>query len=191
MKKITTKSGFTLLETIVAIAIFSVSILAMLVTLSQNISNTNYAKRKIIASYLAQEGIEYARNMRDTYVLYDAAGSQVGWDKFKDKLKNNSCGQSTGCYINDQGLDYTSPDQPMTQISVTSCPSGCPVLSYNSATGKYGYAAGGVSSDYVRRIRILSEPSANEMKIASDIFWTQGSGTYSMTLSESMFNWVE
>ena len=56
--------GFTLVETLVAISIFTMSILALLVILTQGIANTNYAKHKITASYLAQEGIEYARNVR-------------------------------------------------------------------------------------------------------------------------------
>jgi len=76
--------GFTLVETLVAISIFTMSILALLVILTQGIANTNYAKHKITASYLAQEGIEYARNVRDTLVLYNASSSQDGWNSFRD-----------------------------------------------------------------------------------------------------------
>ncbi|MEJ0001975.1 MAG: prepilin-type N-terminal cleavage/methylation domain-containing protein [bacterium] len=64
--------GFTLVETLVAISIFTLSVLIMLSVLSKGISDTAYAKKKLIASYLAQEGIEYMRNMRDTYMLYSA-----------------------------------------------------------------------------------------------------------------------
>src|SRR3989338_1736354 len=86
--------AFTLVETLIAISIFSISVLALMSVLGQGISNTNYAKQKILASYLAQEGVEYIRNMRDTYVLYSAT-STLGWSAFNTKLNDASCGGLT------------------------------------------------------------------------------------------------
>ncbi|MCX5711452.1 MAG: prepilin-type N-terminal cleavage/methylation domain-containing protein, partial [Candidatus Omnitrophica bacterium] len=85
-KKNELNKAFTLVETLVAISIFSASILGLLAILSQGISDTGYAKKKMTADYLAQEGIEYLRNMRDTFVLYNATDSQHGWDAFKTKM---------------------------------------------------------------------------------------------------------
>ena len=76
------KNGFTLIETLVAVSIFTMSIMALLVVLTQGIANNNYAKKKILASYLAQEGIEYIRNMRDTYTLYTGVPGN-SWNGFK------------------------------------------------------------------------------------------------------------
>lgn len=67
--------GFTLIETLVAISIFTMSILGLLSILASGISNTNYAKQKMAATYLAQEGIEYARNVRDNKVLSGSWGN--------------------------------------------------------------------------------------------------------------------
>ncbi|MFA6257804.1 MAG: type II secretion system protein [Candidatus Paceibacterota bacterium] len=72
--------AFTLVETLVSISIFTMSILGLMSILASSISNTNYVKQKITAEYLAQEGIEHARNIRDTHVLYDIS---LGWDNFK------------------------------------------------------------------------------------------------------------
>ena len=130
--------GFTLVETLVATSILSVAILSMLVVLSKNITNTNYAKRKIIASYLAQEGVEYLRNMRDTYVLYNATSSQVGWDAFKTNLTDvgSDCQDTVnGCYVGDLAAGaYTNPSQPMINIPVPACGASCPTMSYDSST---------------------------------------------------------
>lgn len=187
----TSQAGFTLIETLVAISIFTLSILALLAVLTQGISNTGYAKKKLIASYLAQEGVEHMRNMRDTYVLYTGT-SQAGWDAFKAKLSNNSCTNlPDGCYFNADNLNYSDPTQPMIDITLTACSATmCPngALSYNSATGKYGFS--GVSSGYSRKIT-ASTVSANETKVFSTVYWTQGSGNYNMVFSESLFNWVE
>ena len=104
--------GFTLVETLVAISIFSMSIVAIMSVLGNGVSDTNYAKQKMIASYLAQEGIEYIRNMRDTYVLYtDTTGND--WDAFKNVI--SECGNAGGgggntknCYFYDENFLTTS-----------------------------------------------------------------------------------
>ncbi|OGI57150.1 hypothetical protein A3B85_03405 [Candidatus Nomurabacteria bacterium RIFCSPHIGHO2_02_FULL_37_13] len=185
--------GFTLVETLVAISIFTTSILALLVILSGSISNTGYAKKKIIASYLAQEGIEYIRNMRDTFVLYGAT-SQAGWNAFNTKVAgpsgNTVCASADGCYFGDLNAgDFTNPSQPMAGIAVTACVGACPELKYDITTGKYNYTTG-ASSGYIRKI-IVSPISVYETKISSTVYWTQGSGNYNMVFSENLFNWVE
>lgn len=190
MKKNIKNSGFTLVETLVAIAIFTMSILALISILASGISNTNYAKEKMTASYLAQEGIEYMRNMRDTYVLYNAAGAQAGWDAFNTKLVNSSCTLSSGCLFSDQNMDYNSHSQQMATVQVLfSCGSPCSPLKYDSSTGKYGYASG-VASSFTRKITATAV-DANQIKVSSTVSWTQGSGIYQTTFSENLFNWAE
>ncbi|MBI3306082.1 prepilin-type N-terminal cleavage/methylation domain-containing protein [Candidatus Nomurabacteria bacterium] len=75
------QGGFTLVETLVAVSIFSVSILGLLSVLADGVADSSYAKQKLIAAYLAQEGIEYVRNMRDTSVLYSGGGN---WNSFRN-----------------------------------------------------------------------------------------------------------
>lgn len=88
MKLFKQRNGaFTLVETLVAISIFTVSILGLMLVLASGISNINYAKNKITASYLAQEGIEYVRNMRDTDGLYTDITHKT-WDTFKAANKS-------------------------------------------------------------------------------------------------------
>lgn len=182
--------AFTLVETLVAISIFTMSLLSIMVVLGQGIADTNYAKNKIIAAYLAQEGIEYLRNMRDTYVLYSSGNS--GWPQFLNKLTNPTarCNQNSGCYFGDLSVgDFTNPSQPMIGLSITSCSSTCPVLLYNSTIGKYNYLSG-ANSGFVRKMQ-TTQISADEVKIFSTIYWPSGSGTHAITFSENLFNWIE
>src|SRR3989338_2030631 len=181
--------GFTLVEMLVAISIFTMSILALLVVLTQGISNTNYAKTKIIASYLAQEGIEYIRNMRDTFMLYDPTDSQTGWNAFSTKLIDASCDESNGCYFDDQNLNYSNPSQPMAGIAMASCGASCPMLLFDDVTGKYGYMAG-VNSGFIRKTEI-TVVNPDEIKVSVALSWTQSSGNYKIVFSESLFNWIE
>ncbi len=187
------KKGFTLVETLVAISIFTMSVLAVMTVLGGSITSTNYAKQKMIASYLAQEGIEYIRNMRDTYVLYSTDG-QTGWNDFNSKLipsPDTLCASADGCFFNADGLNYADKSKPMTKISFTACStSDCQngMLGYDSTTGKYDFS--GTASGFKRKIDVTTI-SSDEIKITSTVFWTQGSGNYNITFSENLFNWVE
>jgi len=184
------KRGFTLVETLIAISIFSMSIVGLMSVLGGGISNISYAKEKIIAGYLAQEGLEYIRNMRDTYVLYSIS-AQTGWTDFNNNLIDTSaCQFAVGCYVGDlNGEAFTNPNQPMASIAVIACGGSCPSFLYDTETGKYNYETG-TDSGFIRRINV-THPSANETKIFSTVYWTQGSGDYSITLTENLFNWVE
>lgn len=184
----THSKGFTLIETLVAIAIFSLSILGLLSVLSVGVSDTTYAKNKMVAAYLAQEGTEYVRNLRDTYMLYAATG-QIGWDTFVNRMTGASCQNANGCYWDDRNVSYSDSSQAMIDLVLTACGSTCPALSYDATSGKYGYATG-TATNYVRKIKVTAINS-NELKVFSTIYWVQGSGTYQLTFSESLFNWVE
>ena len=174
------QKGFTLLEVLVAISIFTVSTLALLSVLSQGISSTTYAKRKIVASYLAQEGIEYVRNLRDTLVL-SGVDSQTGWNTFKTDNISTKC--VSGCYWDDDLSDHLVP---------CSSPALCPNMTYDEAVGIYGYNLSWADSGYNRVITFeILVSSPDEVKIYSTVEWNQGSGSQSITFSDILFNWIE
>jgi len=78
MKFLTHKTnGFTLIETLVAITIFSTSLIGLMTIASQGISASRNAKHSLEAQLLAQEGIEFVHNLRDNAFL--AGSSQGNW----------------------------------------------------------------------------------------------------------------
>ena len=185
-------SGFTLVEALVAVSIFTLSVLAMLVSLGQGLSNIDYAKKKLIAEYLAQEGIEYVRNLRDTQVLY-SVDPTTGWANFNSNLSNVTCYSANGCYFLDlPSSAFSNPNMPMAGIGILPCTEtngACPPLNYDNVTGVYGYSSG-TNSGFIRKIQ-SQQINANETKISSTVFWNQGSGAYNITFSETLFRWVE
>lgn len=166
--------GFTLVETLVAISIFTMSILGLLAVLSQGISDTSYAKRKMIAEYLAQEGIEYVRNIRDTYVLYTIPG---GWTSFTSKM--SLCVSTSEC-----GFDNTLPSPDV--FVCASHPQECKLYEDN---GNYNTNLLGSDSGFIRMIHM--DRIDDEIKVFSTVSWMQGSGEHSITFSENLFNWAE
>lgn len=63
------EKSFTLIETLVAIFVLTSGILGVLALVSKTISGVAYSRQKFIATYLAQEGIEIVRNLRDGNLL--------------------------------------------------------------------------------------------------------------------------
>lgn len=173
------RSGFTLVETLVAISIFSLSILGLLSVLSQGIADINYAKQRMVAEYLAQEGIEYVRNMRDTYTLYHPASGQDGWDDFVAKL--------APCVAATCGFD--TEKSALEAGSVFQCPpENCNLFHSGGAYRLSIY--GGTDSGFRRRIQV-SQVTADEIQVYSRVDWVQGSGSQEVTFYESLFNWIQ
>lgn len=172
--------GFTLVETLVAIAIFTTSVLGLMLVLAAGIYNTNYAKNKITASYLAQEGIEYIRNMRDTYSLY-TADTGKDWNNFKAKLASCNLGGECG---------FDGSVSMFDNSFIFRCSSRSCKLYVNN--GGYDTNADGADSGFARKIWMYANPIyPDEVKIFSSVSWTQNSSDYNITFSENLFNWME
>jgi len=186
--------GFTLVESLVAISIFTLSLVGILVSLGQGISDTGFAKNKLIAEYLAQEGIEYVRNLRDTYVEY-SLNATTGWSAFNQKLINASCNSVKGCYFGDLGsAAFTNSSMPITGIIFTACTStnnDCSdaPLKYDATNGKYNYTSG-ANSGFYRKITFTVN-SATSAKITSVVSWKLKSIQHSVTQVENIYQWLE
>jgi len=172
-------SGFTLVETLVAISIFSLSILGLISVLSQGIADINYAKQRMVGEYLAQEGIEYVRNIRDTYTIYHPQSGQDGWDDFKAKLApcvGVTCGVDPLLPGSDAGSVFQCP------------PENCDLFLNNGAYNISIY--GGANTGFRRRMQIV-ETTADEMEVYVSVNWAQGSGNKEVKFYETLFNWMQ
>lgn len=165
------QAGFTLIETIVALAIFATSIVGLIVVTSQGVADTNLAKNKITASYLAQEGVELVRNLRDNITL-----SGAGWPGFKEDVIDR-CVPLEGCYI----------DAKNDPLVATPCAAGCLPLRYDT-DGFYNHDSGN-DSIFTRTIKI-EELGSNEVRITVEVLWRQGQRDKRVTMTENLFNWI-
>ncbi|MCX6757404.1 MAG: prepilin-type N-terminal cleavage/methylation domain-containing protein [Candidatus Nomurabacteria bacterium] len=173
--------GFTLVEVLVAISIFTFSVLALLVILSQGISSTNSAKQKIIGTYLAQEGIEYVRNARDNYMLFSINGT---WSDFTS-TKIIPCFLIDGCSFDDT---ITTPSLVVFSPCVSSGSAENQCELYVNSNGKYHYINNGDSDSGFNR-SITAVINGDELTITSKVTWLQGSGAQSVSFTENLFNW--
>lgn len=127
--------GFTLLESIVAIAVFTVGVSTAVFVITQAINVGSRTRDRIIATHLAAEGIEVVRNIRDrnwlaarswTDGILDLTDACVQWDSDYDTI---SCAAGTNIAY-DPGLMYyvqtTGPSQFSRVISTMLIPAGVP-----------------------------------------------------------------
>ncbi|MEI8339625.1 MAG: type II secretion system protein [bacterium] len=76
--------GFTLVETLVAISILMIAIVAPMTIVQNGLTAAGYAKQQMIADFLAQEALEYVKYTRDINGLADknttgAGGTVDNW----------------------------------------------------------------------------------------------------------------
>lgn len=154
--------GFTLIETLVGIVILAGVLLGPVTFLSTSFTRSNIAEEKLSALYLAEEGIELIRHIRENNVL-----AEVPWDQ----------GLSTGSYEIDFDSGLTPYSSPGTKFL------------YDAATGAYSYNAG-TQTSFIRQITI-SKPASDQMRIVSVVTWTDRQGiSHSVQVEETMYNWL-
>lgn len=162
MKILKTNTGFSLVEAMVAISILSLAVTGPLIIAQKGIQSAIYARDQITAYYLAQEAVEYIRNVRDT--------NRIQGNEWLASL--TLCTQSVSggerCNIDARYTDFTSGS------AITACPAGvCPKISYDPSTGFYGYGSGGswAPTIFTREIAIDNRVSAKEAEISVTIKW--------------------
>ena len=72
------EKGFSFVEVMVSVFILTIGIVAVLDLMAKNIKNSTDSRDSIIASELAQEGVELIRNVRDNYFTAGGGISNLG-----------------------------------------------------------------------------------------------------------------
>lgn len=173
--------GFTIIEIIVAIFVLTVGIIAAYIAVQSPLHYANVYKDQLFASYLAQEGVELVRNIRDTDWLQGFAP-----DDWKVGLVASA--GFTGCdpvsgYFCELGYDDTA------------------LLSYpNASLGHklkidsenfYNYNTGELTN-FRRKITIAAENYDSEERLRVTVSVFQGDSISPLvTVEESLYNWYK
>ena len=165
------RRGFTMIETMVAIFVILTAVITPMSIASQALSSSRFAKEQITAFYLAQEGIELVRNIRDNNAI---AGTT--WNE--GILGASSLGAETFCYMG-SGCTIDAKN-----LSVSACSGACPILNID-VNGIYTYSAGTPSS-FIRTIKI-KVINPNEISITSSISWPKSPAGF--TITDNLLNW--
>lgn len=184
--------GFTFVETLVAVSILSLVVAATFTSVQMGLKASIGAKDQIIAFYLAQEAIEFIKNVRDENALHSLEDpSSINW------LHNLSETKDDPCWMGDVNFPQKTCTIDSAQgISggVSACAGGfgtCPNLNQDSVTGLYGYTAGGnwVPTNFKREIQISMLPTVTDaITVTIKMSWITEGIPKTFTITGSVYN---
>src|SRR3989344_1993690 len=142
--KKTIQAGFSIIEVIVALAIFAMAGIAVWTLAANSLKTARLGRQELIAANLAQEGIEIVRNMRDSNWLRTDVGS-------RDNDNGTNCAPAPPVSWRDRLCDgnYRAQYDNPNLLALGSNP-----LLQIAGTGFYQYASGTATS-FRRRIQIV------------------------------------
>jgi|JI10StandDraft_1071094.scaffolds.fasta_scaffold26155_5 type II secretory pathway pseudopilin PulG len=177
-----TTRGFTVVETLMALTVFSMVVVALVTVSSSSVTNVNFMRNRLTASYLGQEGIEVVRNIRDGYLA-----SGAGWNSFVAAF-DNQCMSESGCDF-DPMQSIAQGDGMYSVSSQSEC-----TLQTDDNSGYYS-PVGGLAfqrrTPYCRRIQFipLADVSQNGLKIVSTVTWQDGTTPKTLQMVDYIYEW--
>ena len=194
----TNQKGFTLVETLVAVLILTLSIGALLSLAAGGFYSVKYSRNQIVANNLLQESLEYIRNSRDTALQQGL--TWAAWEATLQKgIDGSDTGPGTGCF-SASGC-YVSPYGNPSKAPVKQCDTTCPYILYYPDNSFYGYDFSTSSypfpapinapyqTSFRRTITIVPATNPDQLNVTGTITWLNGSTSKSISKSILITNW--
>lgn len=203
------KGGFTLVESLVAIFILLISITGPMLFAQNGLRAAYLAKDQFTAFFLAQDAIEYIKNIRDNNSIAGnfSSKSRNEWVKsFKD---GNACFGTRGCSIDTRDMGQFPAGSTIINcngVGGTENKAGCLGTEADGSednhltidsNGRYGTDIGGTKSIFARTIYMEEVSNSNgntgeEVRITVKVRWTShvGIGVREITVRENIYNWI-
>ncbi len=204
-------SGFTLVETLVAVAIIMLAITGPFMSAERTVVVASIVRDKMTASFLAQEGVEYARALRDKVYLEECYGNSskcnTWWGDYSSNLpqvtrynilqctSTNPCSLDASVGKSTYSTPYITPFNTLNTTELYICTSNSPTcgkLYLNTTTGQYTTTTAGanmVPTSFIRTIYAQTFPNSPDVKIVSTVKWTNRGQTYISKVSDHLTPW--
>ena len=145
--------GFTLVETLVAVAILMIAIAGPLTIANQALTAALNSRNSMIGTYLAQDGMESLLSIKDNHVKSNDWKSYIG----------------TGCT---ESYPCQTPIWNGSSFTVIQCTSACQL--YKDSNDLYTYDGSGTLSPFKRYYYLSTYDSGNEYVATVVVSWTDG-----------------
>lgn len=181
--------AFTLIETMIAVSILALAIAGPLFSASRAILASETARDQLVASYLAQEGIEYVRMMRDDAFLtaLEAGGGDISNVAWEDFVTGGSAASITACHASTCTLDPARPMGTGSGFSLNAC-SGAACTPLYLSNNIYTQQQIGTVSPFTRTVQAVSV-SVHDERITSTVSWRYHTTPYTVTITDHLTPW--
>ena len=160
--------GFSLIEVITSIFILTVGVGGAFSLIYQTLSAVYSVRSELTDSFLAQEGIEVVKNLRDNAWLESRAATSTSW------LSNLS--EVGGDYELDYSTQYLSQADNSTYMKIDS-------------SGLMNYSSGDLTT-FIRSVS-LSNVSTSTVNVVITVEWQAGGKSHTLEIVEDITNWYE
>ena len=190
--------GFTLLETVVALSVILAAVVGPVSLITRGLFTFSFSKNKVIASNLAQEGLELVRLVRENNVACDTVNGPATWRWNRDPEGGMLTRVRAGVDIESFTVIQCGGSSIATPRLSVSC-SG-PLLYENDSLlanyGTYGYRSG-VATLFSRCVDITSPPdspdgdipASAQMDVVSTVTWNERGIERRVVLRERLYDW--
>lgn len=181
------RRGFTLIETLVAVSLLVIAIVAPMSLVSQALTTAYYARDQVAAYSLAQEGIEAVRAVRDGNILSNAT-------------QGTSLSLLQGIPIGTNfTVDATVDTSVVGNDALSPCTGTCPFLKVDPLGILYGHNSTWTTFTKFRRTVYAqyAGPAAinggqDEIRVTVTVSWETATGrTRSFKMYSNMYRWIE
>ncbi|MDB5266610.1 MAG: seg [Parcubacteria group bacterium] len=171
--------GFTLVESLVATTVLILAVTGAFSAAQTGITASTYARDQVIAFYLAQEGVEYIRNVRDTNALQ----SQPWLNNLSLCVVDVNAGLLNVCTVD-------VPNNSIIWCNSDGDFNSCPFVQKDPTSGFYGYNLGNSSYDTIFRREMQVTPiNQHEVSVLVQITWKRGNVDRIFQARENIFDW--
>jgi len=189
------QKGFTIIEIVIAVFVLGIAVAGVFSAFSVVNILASDSEDRLTASYLAQEGMEIVRNIRDAnWLLMDYCDYNPDCEPDPTWLSN----QLDSCHLGECGVDYLDVEMDTAEDSVR--------LRVD-VNGFYSYNDLGTESKYMRKITIspiedVDGENDHIVKVTTKVSWDKRATIinprYSaeectqnncITVEETLYNW--
>ncbi len=176
--KIKKEKGFTLLELLVTIFIIAIGLIGAYIIAQYPLSQISVSMNRLKAAYLAQEGIEIVRNIRDTNWI-----EKEDWTRGLTQAIN--CRKEEG-----EEKRYCEADYDDISLEDFNQENDSPRLLKILNSGFYGYSeSSGTETKFTRKINIKNPSGEDYLKVEVVVDWSEKGKDYSFDLQENLYNY--
>jgi hypothetical protein len=152
-------TGFTIIELIITVFILSIAVIGVFSAFSVMVIMTSSISDRLVAGYLAQEGAEIIRNIRDNnWLKMDEDPESYTWD-----YEIYKCFGSVGCQVDYTTLYLTNPIAPYSNEKYLNI----------DENNFYSYKDG-QETKFKRKITMEYLPNSDyAIKVKVEVFWKE------------------
>lgn len=160
--------AFSLVETLIAISVLMLAIAGPMSLASSGYASSLASKNRVSAFYLAQDAMEYVRNVRDENVIAN-----------NDWMSGlGPCFNSNGCKIDTiNGV-------------ISDCSANCAPLDFDPIQKFYEYSGSLGESPFTRKVNMTQLTNPDEVSVSVEVSWyDRGGRQRSFDIRENLLNW--